>query len=326
MPVKNAGKFLHQCLTSISDQIEQHWELVAVNDHSTDDSKQILHHFAQDDERIKVLDNNGSGIISALQTGYQLASGNFIHRMDADDVMPPIKLQVLKQLLLENGQGHVVTGKVSYFAEEQLSEGFLKYEAWLNNLCESNSHWKEVYKECVIPSPCWMVYRSDFEQCGGFDKDSYPEDYDLVFRFYQNNFKVIASTETLHLWRDHGARASRNLQQYQENGFFKLKVKYFKKLDFDKARPLILWGAGKKGKTVAKLLQEEQLPFEWVSNNPNKHGKEIYNQLMDSFESILKKDNPQVLINVAQKKAKKEIIGFLNGLNLKEAEDYWFFS
>lgn len=326
MPVKNAGKFLHECLQSIKDQTEANWELIAVNDHSTDDSKYILQHFAQNDARIKVLENKGSGIISALQTGYQAANGNFIHRMDADDVMPIIKLKVLKQLLLENGKGNLITGKVSYFADEQLSEGFMNYETWLNELCESNSHWNEIYKECVIPSPCWMIYREDFERCGGFNGDTYPEDYDLVFRFYQSNYKVIASKDTLHLWRDHGARASRTLQQYQENGFFKLKVKYFKDLDYDKNRPLILWGAGKKGKTVAKLLQEEQLPFEWVSNNPNKHGKEIYNQLMASFKSILKKDNPQVLINVAQKKAKEEIIGFLTNLNLTEAKDYWFFS
>ena len=47
---------------------------------------------------------------------------------------------------------------------------------------------------------------------------------------------------------------------------------------------------------------------------------------MTSFESILKKDNPQVIINVAQKKAKAEIIDFLDRMGLKEAKDYWFFS
>ena len=101
MPVKNAGKFLHECLQSIRDQTEAKWELIAVNDHSTDDSKQILQHFAQNDARIKVLENKGSGIISALQTGYQLTTGNFIHRMDADDVMPIIKLKVLKRYFLK---------------------------------------------------------------------------------------------------------------------------------------------------------------------------------------------------------------------------------
>ena len=57
MPVKNAGKFLHECLQSIGNQIERNWELIAVNDHSTDNSKIILHQFAQNDERVKVLDN-----------------------------------------------------------------------------------------------------------------------------------------------------------------------------------------------------------------------------------------------------------------------------
>ena len=326
MPVKNAGLFLQECLKSICNQTEQHWELFAVDDHSTDDSKIFLNEFAKQDSRIGILSNNGSGIISALQTAYQATHGNFIHRMDADDVMPENKLQVLKQLLLEKGKGHVATGKVSYFSADELSDGFKKYEEWLNQLCENQNHWNEIYKECVVVSPCWMIFREDFEKCGGFNEETYPEDYDLIFRFYQSNYKVIASGETLHLWRDHGARASRTLAQYQENGFFKLKVDYFIELDYDKTRPLILWGAGKKGKTVAKLLQQKQIPFEWVSNNPNKHGKEIYNQLMASFESILKKDNPQVIINVAQKKAKEEIIDFLGRLNLKEAKDYWFFS
>lgn len=326
MPVKNAGAFLEECLKSICNQTEQEWELIAVDDHSTDFSAQLLKDYAIKDARIRSYSNTGNGIIDALQMAYKAANGNFIHRMDADDVMPLQKLETLKQILLKNGTGVVATGKVHYFSAEKLSEGFKNYEQWLNQLCDTASHWKEIYKECVIPSPCWMIFRSDFEKSGGFNAHIYPEDYDLVFRFYQQHYTVISANETLHLWRDHQARASRNLVQYQENGFFKLKLNYFLLLDYDQTRPLILWGAGKKGKTVAKLLQQKKIPFEWVSNNPNKHGKEIYSQLMASFENILKKDNPQVIINVAQKKAKEEIINFLSKLKLIESKDYWFFS
>ncbi len=326
MPVKNAEPFLIECIESILNQSETNWELIAVNDHSSDSSKQILTDFAKKDQRIRVFDNIENGIIPALKTAYTNSSGNFISRMDADDRMPPNKLGALKGILLKSGKGHVATGKVSYFSADELSDGFKKYEEWLNQLCDNQTHWNEIYKECVVPSPCWMIYREDFEKCDGFNSTIYPEDYDLVFRFYKANFKVIPSHEILHYWRDHNERASRNLPQYQENGFFKLKVTYFIELDYDKNRPLVLWGAGKKGKIVAKLLQQKQIPFEWVSNNPNKHGKEIYNQLMASFESILKKDNPQVLINVAQKNAKEEIIDFLGRLELKEGKDYWFFS
>jgi glycosyltransferase involved in cell wall biosynthesis len=133
MPVKNAGKFLHECLQSVKDQTEVNWELIAVNDNSTDYSKEILQHFAQNDARIKVLDNQGSGIISALHTGYQITRGNFIHRMDADDVMPIIKLKVLKQLLLENGKGNVITGEslladIEKIVEEKIADRELSDE------------------------------------------------------------------------------------------------------------------------------------------------------------------------------------------------------
>ncbi len=85
-------------------------------------------------------------------------------------------------------------------------------------------------------------------------------------------------------------------------------------------------GAGKKGKDLAKKLQALSIEFTWVSNNPNKHGKEIYDQMMESFESIATRNSPQIIITVALKNAKTEIIYFLEKLNLKEGSDFFFFS
>ena len=95
MPVKNAQPFLTDCIKSILSQTETDWELVAVNDGSTDNSKAILEQFAQADKRIHVLENNGAGIIAALRLAYSKSQGNLITRMDADDIMPPIKLETL---------------------------------------------------------------------------------------------------------------------------------------------------------------------------------------------------------------------------------------
>ena len=69
-----------------------------------------------------------------------------------------------------------------------------------------------------------------------------------------------------------------------------------------------------------------EIPFTWVSNNPKKYGKEIYDQLMESFESIATKDSPQIIITVALKNAKSEIIEFLEKLNLEEGQNFFFFS
>ena len=326
MPVKNAGLYLEDCIVSIQNQSESNWELIAVNDASTDNSEDILNWFSAVDERIQYAKNKGSGIIEALKTGYALSHGELIHRMDADDLMVPEKLALLKTKLLEVGEGKVATGKVEYFAADGVNAGYLNYQNWLNLLCDDNSHWKELFKECVIASPNWLLFRSDFEKCGKFNSDIYPEDYDLVFRMFKAGLKVCPVDAVTHLWRDHQERSSRNDKNYAAYTFYEIKLQYFLALKYERSRPLVVWGAGKKGKDLAKKLQAQNIPFTWVSNNPNKNGKEIYDQLMESFESIATKDNPQIIVTVALRDAKARIIDFLEKLTLEEGQDFFFFS
>jgi glycosyltransferase involved in cell wall biosynthesis len=325
MPAKNAAPYLEECLQSILEQTYKQWELVIADDHSVDETAVIARSFSQRDPRIRLIKNKGVGIISALQSAYELTSGTFIHRMDADDLMPKDKLAELLYLLNLKGPGTLATGMVKYFAVRGVSNGYRKYERWLNQLCINNTHWKELYKECVVASPCWLVHRSDFEKCGGFDSSYYPEDYDLVFRFYKAGLNVVSVPKVLHLWRDHAQRTSRNHVHYQQNAFFQLKLHYFLELDYRVKRPLIIWGAGPKGKIMAKLLKANKIPFQWVSNNPNKHGKEIYDQLMRSFTHIITQERPQVIITVAQRNAQTEIFRFLENLKLSPGEDFFFF-
>ncbi|MCB0802342.1 MAG: glycosyltransferase [Flavobacteriales bacterium] len=325
MPVKNAGLYLKDCLESIIKQTEINWELITVNDHSSDNSLNILQEFSQKDSRISVWNNEGNGIIEALRMGLKKSNGVYIHRMDADDLMPSYKLELLKKNLVVHGENHIITGKVKYFSEQGVSNGYIKYQNWLNSLCDNNSHWDEIYKECVIASPCWLVHRSDLIASGAFEPNQYPEDYDLVFRFYKQGLKVISINETLHLWRDHAKRTSRNDPNYESVAFFALKLSYFFELDRDLKRPLVIWGAGTKGKQMAKILNRKQIKYTWVSNNPNKHGKEIYEKILKSYETILKTNNPQIIITVAQRNAKQEIISFLRKLGLQEYNDYYFF-
>lgn len=307
MPVKNAGPFLEECLRSIIDQTETDWELIAVNDGSTDDSPTILNRFAEHDKRINVLDNNGSGIIDALRTAYSNSSGELITRMDADDRMAPRKLETLKQNLLDAGPGNLATGLVEYFSENELGDGYRKYEQWLNGLTAEGNNCTEIYKECVIPSPCWMVFREDLDRSGAFELDTYPEDYDLCFRFYGQGLKVIPTTEVLHHWRDHTSRTSRNHPHYADNRFLELKLNWFLKLDLDPQRPLVLWGAGSKGKSLAKLLTERHVPFHWVCNNPKKIGHLIYGVEMRSEQFLSEQENPQVIVSVANPQEQAEL-------------------
>ena len=324
-PYKNTALFLKECLDSICAQNYTNWELLIVNDHSTDTSETIVETFAQNDPRIKHLQNNGSGIIDALRTAFEHSKGAFVTRMDSDDIMKANKLQSMTNQLKIAGPGHVALGLVNYFSEEGISEGYQKYETWLNALTKSGRNYQEIYKECVIPSPCWMLHREDLIACGAFNHDRYPEDYDLTFRFYQHQLKCLPSHELLHLWRDYPNRTSRNHEHYAQNHFLELKLHYFLKLHHDSTRPLSVWGAGTKGKMVANYLLERDVDFYWICDNPKKIGKHIYGKLMRRFDYLEELKKPQSIVTVANPQAQIEIKDYFEKEDLQAFKDYFFF-
>lgn len=325
LPVKNASIYLFECLDTIVEQSEKHWELIAVDDHSTDGSYDVLQKYAQKDHRITVLKNDQQGIIPALRKAFKNSKGVLITRMDADDRMPVQKLEKLKANLLQLGPGHLSTGLVEYFSTDKLGNGYLKYQNWLNRLSSSATNYKDIYKECVIPSPCWMVFREDLERCGAFEPNRYPEDYDLCFRFYQQKIQVKAVPEILHQWRDHPERTSRNDPNYADIHFFDLKIHYFLKLDYDPQRTLTLWGTGRKGKELAKLLIQNNITFRWITDNIKKIGKDIYNIRIESIDVLQSAKQMQVIVAIAAPTELFDINQKLAKQKFIQSKDVFFF-
>lgn len=322
MPVYNTAKYLDENILSIIHQTYTDWELIAVNDFSSDDTLEVLNKWATCDSRIKVYSNNSKGILPALKLAFSKAQGTWVTRMDSDDKMPVNKLE----LMMESWQPKsVVTGKVSYFSDKELGEGYQKYTHWINNVMDQKSFETEVFKECVIPSQNWLIHRDDFNELGAFDTLSYPEDYDLCFRFLQSNLKILPLNETLHFWRDREDRISRTGENYKDNRFFHLKVKYFLKWKLDKDKTLVLWGAGKNGKDLAKWWIKQDVQFTWVCENQNKIGHQIYDQTLAPTDGIFQIPNKQIVISVAGPKDKQNIAEILLNNGLKEGQDYWFF-
>ncbi|GAB1857777.1 glycosyltransferase [Flavobacteriaceae bacterium MHTCC 0001] len=324
-PFKNTEPFLGECITSILKQTYTNWELLIVDDHSSDSSYEIVTAFAKKDHRIKLLKNTGNGIIEALKLAYKNSSGKLITRMDSDDVMMPNKLEVLKNNLLTYGKKHVATGLVTYFNKNGVGPGYKSYEAWLNGLTITGENYTEIYKECVIPSPCWMIYKEDLDTCGAFNFDIYPEDYDLTFRFYKNGYTCIPCDTMIHKWRDYDTRTSRTHVHYAQNHFTALKVHHFLDIDYSPLKNLVIWGAGTKGKLMASMFIERDIPFKWICNNPNKIGKQIFGKQLLSFDALSNIKTPQSLITVANKEAQIQIRAYLNKLHLKPVTDYIFF-
>lgn len=326
LPVKDTSIYLEECINSIIRQHYPHWELIAVNDGSSDNSLQILESFAKLDNRIRVLDNPSPSLINALKLGFKESTGDYITRMDSDDKMPEDKLQSMMYAWQSNGKGSLITGGVKYFSDEELGDGYKRYADWINNLAKDQTYLENKYRECVIPSCCWLIHRDDFTKAGGFESEIYPEDYDLCFRFINQGLNIIGIDKTLHYWRDHPERISRNLEVYQDHRFFDLKLSTFLAHDRDKSRPLVLWGAGKNGKKIAKFLKAQNQDYYWICDNKKKIGKDIYGQTLKGIRELPEISNPQIIIAVANKDDQQDIEVILKEQGLHPIHDFWFFS
>ena len=171
-----------------------------------------------------------------------------------------------------------------------------------------------------------QLHKDDFDAVGAFNPLIYPEDYDLCFRFYRQQLKVIGIDYVLHHWRDRSNRISRTWEEYKDNRYFDLKLRFFYELDRDRSRPLILWGAGRNGKDMAKLLQSYKDTFYWVCDNERKIGKDIYDVRMQHYQDIPSISNPQIMIVVSSPDGKKEIQQLLDSWGKQTVTDYWFFA
>ncbi len=300
IPYKNAGEYIAECIESIIKQTYKNWEAIMVNDNSIDNSNAIVVRYCNQDHRVKYFNSKGNGIIDALKEGFSNSSGNYITRMDADDIMTIDKINLLRSTLLKSGKNNVSVGLVKYFStNKDLGEGYIKYAKWLNQLTKQQNNFSEIFKECTIPSPCWMMYRDDFIKIGEFNQKTYPEDYDLAFRMYINNIKISKVNKVIHYWRDHNLRTSRNDSKYDYKNFIPLKIKY---LNYEiKNQQLILWGTGKKGKNIAKELIEREISFKWITDNANKHNKVIYGLTIQNTDILDKKFHKKIICGVSSK-------------------------
>lgn len=103
MPVYNASQYLAEAIESIVSQTFTDWELIIIDDGSTDDSKLIIKRYAQSDKRIRYYKNEQNmGVIRTLNKGINLSTGKYIARMDADDISLPTRFDTQYRFLENN--------------------------------------------------------------------------------------------------------------------------------------------------------------------------------------------------------------------------------
>lgn len=195
LPVYNAAPYVQEAIESILSQTYRRFELIIVNDGSTDGSGQIIK--AMHDPRIRIIEQRNRGLSVALNRAIAVAQGAYLARQDADDISLPRRFERQVEFLEE----HSTVGMVGTWAEIRShnpslvkvyappsDSALLKFELLFDNPFVHSS---------------MMIRRQAIEQVGAYDEGASvrAEDYELWSRVAQK-CEVGNLPETLHIYRD----------------------------------------------------------------------------------------------------------------------------
>ena len=102
VPVYNVESYLSNCIDSILNQTFKDFELILVNDGSTDKSLEICKHYKNMDDRIFIIDKKNGGLSSARNAGLDIIKGEYIGFVDSDDYIHPQMYELLYKQIIEN--------------------------------------------------------------------------------------------------------------------------------------------------------------------------------------------------------------------------------
>ncbi len=179
LPVYNANGFLPAAIESILNQTYKNFELIAINDGSTDNSLEILKKYAKKDKRIKIVNNKKNLNISrSLNIGIISAKGQFIARMDADDISLPNRLESQIKYLLNHKDIVILGGQCKTIDTDGKIIGHKLFPVTNNKICEA------LYYENPIQHPTVVFNKNLIPKNFTWYNPELPpaEDYDLFFR------------------------------------------------------------------------------------------------------------------------------------------------
>lgn len=199
VPCFNAARWLEGSIGSILHQTFCNFELIAVDDGSTDTTLEMLRAFARKHSRIRVVDmRHNSGIIAALNCGLSYAQGRFIARMDADDICMPHRIS--RQVAFLEKTGIDLCG--SWFVE--FGQGISRTVRWPHT--EAALHAAMLFQNTIC-HPTVMARREVFEQFRYRETYRLAEDYDLFARA-SAKFRLANIPEPLLRYRRHPQQAT----------------------------------------------------------------------------------------------------------------------
>lgn len=322
LPVFDAVRTLPACLRSIQRQTFEGWECVIVDDGSLDGSALVAREAARRDPRFRVVETAHRGLVAALDRGLAECRGDWVARMDGDDLMHRERLAAQVRALQARAELAGVGTHVRLFPRRDLGEGNRAYERWLNRIDSPERLRAEAFVECPIAHPSLMIRRSTLTKFGYRDR-GWPEDYDLVLRLLEAGEVLGVVPERLLAWRHHGKRLSRTHASYAIERFTACKAEFLARGFLAQSDAYVLWGYGETGKALRRALLEHGKRPRWIVElHPGRVGETIHGSPVIRPEGLGEIPRMPVVVSVAGAPARLEIRAALAAMSFRELDDY----
>lgn len=182
MPTYNVEKFVEKAVISIINQTYKNFELIIVDDCSTDRTYEILEKLAMGNNRIKLFRNDtNSKICKTLNKAFYYARGKYIGRMDGDDISTPERFEILKRFLDEHSD-------ISLVGSNMITIDETGKEISRKQYIKTNKYIKfgNKYQPCV--AHIWLARREVYDALKGYRDVPYVEDWDFLLRGQNRGF------------------------------------------------------------------------------------------------------------------------------------------
>jgi glycosyltransferase involved in cell wall biosynthesis len=220
MAVYNGAAHLAQAIESVLHQTFADFELIIINDGSTDESSEILAEFAQQDNRIRIVNQENAGLTISLNRAWELANTEFIARMDADDICLPQRF-AQQMAFLETQPTIAACGTWVQTINEQGRAGAV----WQYPTAPHDVHFELLFRN-VIAHPTIMLRKNVFDAAGLRYDPAYQraQDYDLWLRA-TDTLQLANMPEVLLQYRVSHAQISQQHQSAQQSASAQIYIR-----------------------------------------------------------------------------------------------------
>lgn len=323
MPVRKVSAFTHKAIDSILAQTHPTVELLLIGQ-ANQDSPLDKHYTAAP---IRWLQRKRPGIVSALNTGLEAAKGEYIARMDDDDISHPERLAIqLDHLISEKLD--LCGARISFFNDNnEIGEGNQRYASWLNSLTTSDAIANSIFIECPIPHPTFFAHKNVWAQLGGYKDKPWPEDYDFILRAWKNKLRMGKPSPVLLNWREHPNRLTHTDKRYSRQAFVEAKANVLAdKLSHSAMADRQVWiaGTGRNARYWFDALLKNDIEtkgFVDLDRPTIKNRKR--NRPVISYEELWAKQQPYFLIiALGNETARTKCISACKDAGLMEMRDF----